>query len=87
MDELKLSLCIPNKTVLCDSCKSVLPSQGKTSPWWGNAGGNAMNSSWAAAQPGRQLCRQCPHVSRHEAAWGLLQGGKSGAATPGADLP
>lgn len=89
MDELELSPWIHNKIALCDSCKSVLSSQGKTSPGWKNAGGNAMSFSWASCPAWGQLCRQCPHVSRHESALGdgLPQGGKSGAATPGADLP
>lgn len=89
MDELELSPCIHYKIVLCDSCKSVLSSHGKTSPGWKNAGGNATNFSWGSCPARGQLRRQCPHVRGHEAALGdgLLRGDKSGAATPGADLP
>lgn len=83
MDELKLSLCSPNKIFLCNSCRNILPFQGKTSPWWGDAGGNAMNSSWALPSLAGSA-HTCPGTRLLGA---LPQGGRSGAATPGADLP
>lgn len=82
MDELEICPHICKKIILiilCSSYKSVLSSQGETTPEWENTRGNAVNFS----QPGRQMCGQRAHLCRHHAAPkdALQQGGKPGAAT------
>lgn len=78
MDEFELCPRVCKKIVLCSSYKSVLSSQGETSPGWENTRGNAVNFS----QPGGQLCGQRAQLCRHQAAPedALHQGGKPGPA-------